>query len=142
MFGLIFLVNNALTKKTNQYLSRHGFSVVQWLLCAALSKQSGNSANLSQVATQLCTSRQNIKQIAQELVIKGWLLIGKDPQDSRAVRLSLTPECLAFWQEQDPANAEFLSELFGVIGNDELKATTTAMNRLYQHIIDSKGDKQ
>ena len=134
LFGTLFLVGNALTHRGNLHLQSTGVSVVQWQLCAALSQRPEKSANLSTLAAQLCTSRQNIKQVAQGLMMKGWLRMEKDPADSRALLLALTPECEEFWDRRVTIDRDFLVSTFGSFADDELQETIGVLQRLYKRL--------
>lgn len=133
-FGALFLVGNALTARSNRHLAGSGTTLVQWQLCAALSRQPRHSANLTTLASLLCTSRQNVKQVARGLQAKGFLTLGADPRDSRAVVVNLTPACDRFWADRATEDTAFLETLFTGFTDDELRQTTAVLERLYQKL--------
>jgi DNA-binding MarR family transcriptional regulator len=136
LFGHLFLVNNALTLRCNQHLRDTGVSTVQWLLCAALGRQPGQAANLSTLAGQLCTSRQNVKQLARSLADKGWLTMARDPADSRSLLLTLSPACQEFWSARADADAAFLDSVFGRLDEADLACALRSLRRVYALLAD------
>jgi DNA-binding MarR family transcriptional regulator len=134
LFGQLFLVGNALGRAASRHLADSGVSLAQWQLCAALSKRPGTAANLSSLASLLCTSRQNVKQVARGLEARGWLRMEADPEDSRSLLLSLEPACSAFWKGREAKDARFLEELFGGFGESTLRGALGTLKRVYESL--------
>jgi DNA-binding MarR family transcriptional regulator len=134
LFGQLFLVGNALGRASARHLADSGVSLAQWQLCAALSRMPGTTANLSSLASLLCTSRQNVKQVARGLVARGWIRMETDPEDSRSLLLSLETECASFWDAREGEDRRFLREIFGDIGESSLRATLGTLKRVYESL--------
>lgn len=96
----------------DQQLASAGLTAQQATL---LTLARANQPTLVQAARALATTRQNVKQIVDALVRKGFLRLEADPTDLRATRLVTTPKNDAYWAERDPRDhAEILKVLDGI----------------------------
>ena len=96
----------------DQQLASAGLTAQQATL---LTLARANQPTLVQAARALATTRQNVKQIVDALVRKGFLRLEADPNDLRATRLVTTPKNDAYWAERDPRDhAEILKVLDGI----------------------------
>jgi len=136
LFGQLFLTGNALNRAAARHLADSGVSLVQWQLCAALSREPEARANLSALAERLCTSRQNVKQVARGLEARGWLRMESDPDDSRSLLLRMEPACAAFWASREKEDRRFLQEVFGDIGENSLRGALGTLRRVYESLQD------
>lgn len=95
----MFLVAQQLTRLADEELVEVGLTTSQWLLLAVLMRRfPGESPRLSEAAAVYGSSRQNVKQIAQQLEARGFLEIRRDPADARSLRLHVTRKVALFDQ--------------------------------------------
>jgi DNA-binding MarR family transcriptional regulator len=103
-------------------------SIKQWLLIAIISKFEHSSPTLGEVADTIGNSRQNVKKMAVILQSQGFVSLTKDVNDGRMVRISLTPKCIAYFQDRAEKELQFIEKLFDAF--DE-----TLTDGLYQGFI-------
>jgi DNA-binding MarR family transcriptional regulator len=109
IFGSIFTLSNNLQTLGDTF--DKNITVKQWLFIASAAKFS-KPPILSEVAGFIGYSRQNAKRLATALEGRGFVIISKDRDDARALRISLTPKCTAYFKKREQKELEFLDELF------------------------------
>lgn len=130
-FALLIDLGTKLQVLSDRELAPTGFTTRQWFLCLVL-QQAGGSLSITEVARRMGTSRQNAKQLALKLERKGYLAIGKDSQDARALNLSLTEACVAFWDRRTNDDRRILGRLFEGLPEAEtlrLRESLVALSR-------------
>ena len=128
-FALLIDLGTKLQVLADRALAPTGFTTRQWFLCMVLD-QAGESLSLTETALRMGTSHQNAKQLALKLERKGYLKMESDPSDSRALRLSLTEACVAFWAERTERDERLLESVFREFGARELRVFHEALKRL------------
>ncbi len=68
----------------------------------------------------MSTSHQNVKQMADQLVQRGYLKIVRDRNDRRILRLKTTEKNALFWSSKRGEHEEFMVRLFNSLNPDEL----------------------
>lgn len=101
----------------------------QWTVLAAL-EQATRPLSLADLQRQLGTTHQNIRQIAAKLEKKGFIRISPNPQDSRAVCVTLAEET-----EEQPhlyryRQIAFLRTLFSAIPAADVEATLRVLEKI------------
>lgn len=138
IFGSIFLIANKLQAIGDQYLGEDGMTTRQWFLSIMIAQFENQAPTLTEVAQVMGSSHQNVKQLALKLEKKGFIRIDKDPTDGRAIRLSLTPKCRAFWMERREKDDAFIRNLFNDIDEDELEVMQSAIKKILRKIIQNE----
>lgn len=128
-FALLIDLGTKLQVLVDRHLAPSGFTTRQWFLCLVL-EQAGRSLSLRETALRMGTSHQNAKQLALKLERKGYLRIERDPEDARALRLSLTEACRAFWARRKDRDREILEAVFRGLPAPDLDALHRALKRL------------
>ena len=113
VFGRVFVLAQHLTRRTNAELEPLGLTTSQWLLLAVISHHPGEAPTLSEAAATYGTSRQNVKQVARQLVDRGYLELRTDPADARAIRLHATAKGAESFDS--PAARQHEQRLFATI---------------------------
>jgi len=132
LFGTLFSTSNRLQTIGDSYLGE--ISAKQWFLLACIKIAGPEAPTLSQLVPVMGSSRQNIKQLALKLEAKGFLSFSLDPADSRAVRMSLTPKCAAYWNERQVRDRAFLVALFDGLSETDLETATAALQTLERNM--------
>lgn len=96
----------------------------QWFVLAAISKFTEKPPNISDIATLLGTSRQNIKKMAVILERRGFLQLEKGKHDWRSINLILTKQCLDYFKDREAQEDAYLDQIFDGV----------ELNRLYKCI--------
>ena len=128
LFATIFVLSQLLSRLGDDVLEPMDLTTKQWLLLAVIAKAfPGREPTLSEVAAIYGSSRQNVKQIALQLVARGWVRMVDDPDDRRAVRLQLTRKLQLF---DSPAHKAREQALFDRIFGDMRKGDLAALHHL------------
>jgi len=130
IFGSIFLLANKLQVKGDSYFAEDEMTTKQWFLIVMVSQFGENPPMLTEVASMMGTTRQNVKQLALKLEEKGFLVIEKDAKDSRILRLKLTKKNQQFWENRDAKDSAFIQDLFKSMTNEEITVMQQAMKKL------------
>ena len=135
LFGGLFVLSGQLTRRADEALAPFGLTSRQWLLLAVLSR--AESPTLTEAARSYGSSRQNVKQVALQLVARGYLHLLPDPADRRATRLALTDR-VAVFDEPDVAAAQsaFIADLFAPLTDDEVAILRSLIGRCSTHLQD------
>lgn len=98
---------------------------------------------MKEVANEMGSSHQNIKQIAIKLEQKGLLILEKDKRDARMTRLKLTENGYGFWQKIKKEGTEFTRTVFKDIDKYELVVARRVMQKIILNIneIDTKNER-
>ncbi|MDX9871067.1 MAG: MarR family transcriptional regulator [Clostridia bacterium] len=132
IFGMIFMLSNKLQilgDKTDPLLT-----VKQWLLLAGVLRCESNAPTLSEIAAQIGSSRQNVKKTASILARAGYVLMNKDADDARVLRISLTNTCLEHLKKRDKMEQRFLEKLFAGFAPEELSLLSQAIQKLEENL--------
>ncbi|GGH37008.1 MarR family winged helix-turn-helix transcriptional regulator [Paenibacillus segetis] len=132
LFGGIFLLANKLQTIGDSYLKE--VTTKQWFLMMIVEQFGDYHPTLSEVAKEVGSSRQNLKQIALKLQDKGLLIIEKDTKDSRILRLSLSEKSREFWGKRAEQDKDFIMGLFHELSPDEIGAMWSGFHKLYANI--------
>lgn len=132
LFGEIFLLSNRLQIIGDSYLKE--ITTKQWFLMVIIERFGEYHPTLSEVAKELGSSRQNLKQIALKLQNKGYLTIEKDTKDSRVLRLSLTKKSGQFWAGREEQDKEFIKSLFSGVSANEIEVMLRGFSQVFGNI--------
>jgi DNA-binding MarR family transcriptional regulator len=135
LFGSLFVLLQNLSRRTDGELERFGLTSRQWLLIAVIDTAFPEQApTMAEAAAAYGSSRQNVAQIAQQLVARGYLRIEPDDRDRRAVRLVLTARRAVF---DDPVvraeQAQVLADMFGALSPSEVRVLRDLVVRCVAH---------
>lgn len=142
-FGGLFFAANRLETLCDRYLQPYDLTTKQFFLTIILeqNKDREPALTLTETATMLGTSRQNVKQLALKLQERGFCKIENDINDKRILRLSITEKNLKFWKSIDSKNIEFLKCLFNKFNDDLLESFSTSLKKLLEGIEKLEADK-
>ena len=110
VFGTLFLLSNQLEAVGNHFLGE--LTTKQWFLLAVLTTFFEQPPTLGELAAQIGSSHQNVKQLALRLQQKGFVSLHKDEKDARALRVKATQKLQAYDQKTKETNALFINRLF------------------------------
>ncbi len=131
IFGSVFLLSQYLARRGDVALEPLGLTTKQWLLLAIVARRfPGESPTLTEASLWYGSSRQNVKAIAQQLQVRGFLRLAADPEDRRALRLHLTPKARVFDAADEAARlARVLAELLAGFDGHELVTLRDLLRR-------------
>jgi len=131
IFGSVFLLSQYLARRGDEALEPLGLTTKQWLLLAVVARRfPGESPTLTEAALWYGSSRQNVKQIAQQLEQRGYLRLAPDLADRRALRLHLTAKARVFDAAEESARlARVLADLMAGLGGADLARLRDLLRR-------------
>lgn len=121
-FALTFLLAQHLGRAADAALAPVGVTSRQWLLLALLTRRFPGAPTLSEAAEAYGTSRQNVKQLAEQLQARGFVALRADPGDARKLRIHVSPKVAeAFDTPAERAReAALLRQLFAPLSEDDV----------------------
>jgi len=82
------------------------------------------------------STRQNVKQLALKLEEKGFLVIEKDQNDNRILRLRLTEKNNKFWDKRDAKDNSFVENLFKNFTKEEIDVMYHGIEKMLEAVKD------
>lgn len=131
IFASIFALSNKLQVLGDAF--DQNITIKQWLFIVCVAKF-GEAPTLSEVANFIGYSRQNAKRIAALLDERGYIRIMKDPNDARALRISLTQKCIDYFAQRSHRELEFLDKLFAGFDAGLTREVFRGLTRLAENI--------
>jgi len=105
----------------------------QWFLLVVVSKFKEAPPNVSDVADVLCTSRQNVKKMANILEKRGFLNMKTDKNDLRSTQLFLTEKCSNYFKSREQKETEYIERIFSGIDNNALELLCNELKKLLEN---------
>ena len=118
-FVKIFLLSNKMQSALDAGLG--DLSAKQWLMLAVLSVFE-EAPRLKALAQACGITHQSAKQLALKLEAKGYISIGRDRADKRALRIAPTQKCRDWYEKHGARNKLFIERLFSPLREDEIDA--------------------
>lgn len=105
----------------------------QWLLLT-ISSSFDESPTLSEVGTLMGCSRQNVKQIADVLNKKGYLIYTKVPGDKNTVRLVPTQKWFTYCKKFEKKTLDILNNIFKEFSQEDLQKYFQSFLKIIKNI--------
>ncbi|MDP4117034.1 MAG: MarR family transcriptional regulator [Bacteroidota bacterium] len=141
IFGALFVLSNRIETVFERVLKRFNVTIKQWFLSIIVENML-SPPTISEVAKEMGSSHQNIKQIALSLNKKGLLDFEKDPGDNRAILLQLSGKSNVLWSKVKKDGDSLHNRLFSDISEDDLKATRKVIEKLLSNIEKIENSKK
>ncbi|EHQ90734.1 MarR family winged helix-turn-helix transcriptional regulator [Desulfosporosinus youngiae] len=132
VFGTIFTLANKLQILGDKMDPR--LTVKQWLLLAGVLRCESTAPTLSEVAARIGSSRQNVKKMAALLEKQGFVLLERDGEDARMLRISLTEASRRHLQQREEMELRFLEEVFQGFDSRELLHLSAMIGKLEKNV--------
>ena len=142
LFGVIFIVANRVDTMLEREFKRFGITTKQWFLSVIIENLFDKPPTMKEVAKEMGSSHQNVKQVALKLEQKGLLILQKDKRDARVTRLKLSESSYDFWKMIKEEGSMFTETLFKDIDKDELAIARRVMEKMLLSInkMDNKSE--
>jgi DNA-binding MarR family transcriptional regulator len=134
IFGKIFLLCHRIEYIADKELKKDNLTARQWLVIATIEKLFEYPPAINEVADKLGTSHQNVKQIANQLEKKGFIIIERDENDKRILRLKVTEKNRRYWDSRAEEHEKFILSLFNSLEEEEIHRFHTLVNKLSENI--------
>lgn len=142
LFGVIFIIANRVDTMLEREFKRFGITTKQWFLSVIIENLFDTPPTMKEVAKEMGSSHQNVKQVALKLEQKGLLILQKDKRDARVTRLKLTESSNDFWTKLREEGTSFTQAMFKGIEKDELEIARRVMQKMQLNIneMDNKSE--
>jgi MarR family transcriptional regulator for hemolysin len=130
IFGSLLTIANRMDTLLERDLKEFGVTSKQWFLSVIIDNLFDNPPTMKEVAKEMGSSHQNIKQVALKLQEKDLLKIEKDEKDARVSRLKMTEQSHEFWKKTQPKGNIFIESVFKDIEKEELKKTADVLQKI------------
>ncbi len=131
-FRLILVLAQGLRTLMDQTLRPDGLTTQQATLITVVEAFGGPS--LTQAATALGTTHQNLKQVATSLERKGFLRMVPDKADGRKRRLVTTAKSRRYWRESSAGSQQRVLEWLSSLSPDEARMLFDLLLRLENEV--------
>ncbi len=135
IFGALLFTANRMDTQLERELKEFDVTSKQWMMSIIIENLFDAAPTIKEVANEMGSSHQNVKQLALKLEQKGLLKMKKDEKDARVTRLNMTDESYAFWRKTQPKGTAFVDEVFENITKEELMETRNVMNKIMENLI-------
>jgi DNA-binding MarR family transcriptional regulator len=132
IFRLVLVVAQAMRTRMDELLRPDGLTTQQAALITVVERL--DSPSLTQAALSLGTTHQNLRQVADALVRKGFLSIEPDAGDGRVRRLVTTPKSDEYWGRTSPASHRRVLDWFESFSDDEVRTLSGLLWRLEENM--------
>jgi DNA-binding MarR family transcriptional regulator len=127
-FRLVVLVAQELRTLMDQQLRGDGLTTQQAALITVVDTL--GTPSLSQAAAALGCTHQNVRQLADALVRKGFVQLSTDEKDARVRRLRTTAKSHGYWQERSAADQDRVLTWFADLTPDEARTLFELLAKL------------
>ncbi|WP_100489098.1 MarR family winged helix-turn-helix transcriptional regulator [Sporolactobacillus pectinivorans] len=134
LFGFIFVAANRMDTLLEREFKKFDVTTKQWFLSIVIDNLFDEPPTIKDAAKEMGSSHQNVKQIALKLEQKGLLLLERDKNDGRAIRIKLTERSKDFWGKLREEGTAFTQALFRDVNQDDLSAARRAMQKVLENI--------
>jgi len=141
IFGSLLFAANRMDTLLERELKEFDITSKQWMMSIIIENLFDEPPTMKDVANEMGSSHQNVKQLALKLEQKGLLKMKKDEKDARVTRLNMTDESYQFWAKTQPKGTAFVDEVFENISKDELMAARNVMNKIMGNLIKMEKEK-
>ncbi len=142
VFGVLLVIANKMDTLIERTLRKHGITAKQWFLLAILFERFDAPPTIKELAKEMGSSHQNVKQVALKLEDKGLLRLEKDKRDLRATRLSATEKSHELWAAADGDSAKFLEEIFAGVDDAGMKGARLLLSRVMLNLENMENGAQ
>jgi len=134
LFIKFLLIGHRLQYLGDRELKKDGLTTKQALAIIAIEKMFSSPPSISDVTDVLSTSRQNVKQIINQLVKKGFLTINQDEKDRRVLRIQSTEKNQQYWDKRAEDHVKFIQSVLDGLTDQEVRTLDQLINKLLNHI--------
>ena len=128
------VLGQKLKELADSHLKADGLTINQVLVLIAIERGFNSPPSISEITALLSTSRQNIKQLTNQLAKKGFVKMFKDQTDKRILRVKTTSINQKYWEHKDPEHLVFIDQIFEIFSLKEKKNFDELTDRLISHV--------
>jgi len=136
VFGSVLIIANRMDTLLERELKEYDVTAKQWLLTAVVDNSFDKPPTIKEVAREMGSSHQNVKQVALKLEQKGLLVLEKDKTDARVTRLKLTDQSYMFSQLTQSKATTFTQALFKGIEEDDMSKARAVLQKMLSNLTE------
>ena len=126
-FERLLILSHKVEVSMDRLLRQDQLTAKQFQMIAIIEKRFTAPPSIMEVAQEIGTSHQNIKQLALQLEKRGYLEILRDEKDRRVLRLRLTEKNGEYWKSRAPEHLRFMMGLFTALDDEELEGMNESL---------------
>lgn len=143
IFGSLLIIANRMDTLLERELRQFGVTSKQWFLSVIIDSLFTEPPTMKEVAREMGSSHQNVKQVALKLQEKNLLTLVKDKKDRRVTRIRMTDESHEFWAKTQPKGELFTEALFEGVKKEDLQIARKVMQKIMDNLeLMEKGNDQ
>ena len=132
IFGSILLLANKIQILGDRLIE--DISLKQWFLLIIIKLIGKENPSVSDIAENMGSTRQNVKQMLNTLEKKGYVMTQKSKEDGRALSITLTEKCHKYCERNEYTGEVILDKLFQDIETSEYDSIIKVFNILFRNI--------
>ena len=137
----VLIVANRMDTLLERELKEYDVTAKQWFLTVFVDNSFDKPPTIKEVAREMGSSHQNVKQVALKLEQKGLLVLEKDKKDARVTRLKLTDQSYKFSQITQSKAATFTQALFKGIEKDDMSKVRAVLQKMLSNLTEMENEK-
>ena len=134
IFGSLLIIANRMDTLLERELRQFGVTSKQWFLSVIIDSLFTEPPTMKEVAREMGSSHQNVKQVALKLQEKNLLTLVKDKKDRRVTRIRMTDESHEFWAKTQPKGELFTEALFEGVKKEDLQIARKVMQKIMDNL--------
>ncbi len=134
IFALLLIISNKMNTLLERELKEFDVTTKQWFLSETIHTLFEYPPTMKEVANEMGSSHQNIKQVALKLQQKGLLRLEKDKKDARVTRLRLTEQSNDFWEKTDLKGTIFRENMFKEMNKNDIATTRALLEKMLSNL--------
>ncbi len=136
IFALLLIISNKMNTLLEREFKEFDVTTKQWFLSETIKSLFDTPPTMKELASEMGSSHQNIKQVALKLQQKGLLKLEKDKKDARVTRLRLTEQSYDFWEKTDPKGTVFRENMFKEINKKDIATTRALLEKMLLNLTE------
>lgn len=130
LFGALLLVGNKMDTLLERVLKKHGITAKQWFMLLIINNLFEHPPTLVEVAKEMGSSHQNVKQVALKLEEKGMIRLVKDKRDKRITRIIITEKNNVLWKQLENDGNMFMDAFYFEIDKEIISSTKSCIEKI------------
>ena len=136
VIALLLIISNKMNTLLDREFKEFDVTTKQWFLSETIKSLFDTSPTMKELASEMGSSHQNIKQVALKLQQKGLLKLEKDKKDARVTRLRLTERSYDFWKKIDPKGSVFRENMFKEMNKKDIATTRALLEKMLLNLTE------
>ncbi|MBN1536867.1 MAG: hypothetical protein JW908_09060 [Anaerolineales bacterium] len=136
IFALLLIISNKMDTLLEREFKEFNVTTKQWFLSETIKSIFDSPPTMKELAVEMGSSHQNIKQVALKLQHKGLLKLERDKKDARVTRLRLTEQSYDFWKKTDPKGTIFREKMFKEMNKKSLSTTRALLEKMLLNLTE------